>query len=393
MTCTDYCSNLSHPACVGEWNITGDYLDCECSWICEVEDVTNGCTPDWSCTEWSDCSFNGVQTRSCVDGNSCGTTVGKPSELRTCEVINYCDKVTDSLIEAECNMLFLEDPSLCKEEAYEGCLYDLAKITLDESLCEEINSSFIRNSCKAIVNNNKVYCDILEPSLRDLCYTTLDNYLNQRAIIENDVYYCGLIDDERISSNCYTIVGNKEFYDYSTAYTVCERFDFEYNNTDYQEIFSCYAYHVKKGNDVVCNTTDNVVNLTKVFFDECEALVDDDLTYCYDLNSTERDRCFAHFAYLNTNPLICRDAADRDECLSIIGKYFGIIDFCEDIGLRTLKNSCVYSVSTQCLIRVWGDCEWSYCDLITDNKGLKDACIFNVLKRLKDSGFVYKDIV
>jgi len=43
------------------------------------------CIPDWSCTDWTDCS-NGIQTRTCTDSNSCGTTAGKPSESQTCSV-------------------------------------------------------------------------------------------------------------------------------------------------------------------------------------------------------------------------------------------------------------------------------------------------------------------
>jgi hypothetical protein len=394
MTCEEYCMDLPHAACVGEWNITGEYPDCDCAWICDTTNVTDGgCVPEWSCTEWSECSFNGLQTRSCTDLNSCGTNAGKPEESRTCEAINYCDKVSDSSIKAECNMLFLEDPSFCNEEAYEGCLYDLAKITLNISLCDEINSSFTRNSCKAIVENDDHYCDILVPSLRDLCYTTLDNYLSQRGIAESDDYYCGLIDDDYLSSNCYTIVGRKDFLDYSNDYSVCEEFDFDYNETDYQSIFSCYVYHLGLGNDEVCNTTNKVENLTEVFFDECEALVDNDLTYCYDLNGTERDRCYAHFAYLRNNTLICRDASNNDQCLFIAGKYFGEIEFCKHISQASLKNSCIYSVATRCLVDDWMSCDWSDCDLITNNNGLKDACIFNVLKYFKDHDFVYKNSV
>ena len=45
-----------------------------------------GCTESWSCTSWSptDCPANGQQTRTCTDANSCGTTVHKPAESKTC---------------------------------------------------------------------------------------------------------------------------------------------------------------------------------------------------------------------------------------------------------------------------------------------------------------------
>ncbi len=41
------------------------------------------CTPNWQCTVWSACT-NSVQTRTCIDANSCGTTSGKPAESQSC---------------------------------------------------------------------------------------------------------------------------------------------------------------------------------------------------------------------------------------------------------------------------------------------------------------------
>lgn len=42
------------------------------------------CTPDWTCTEWSECSSAGLQTRTCTDANNCGTTANKPAETEIC---------------------------------------------------------------------------------------------------------------------------------------------------------------------------------------------------------------------------------------------------------------------------------------------------------------------
>ena len=39
MTCEEYCPTLPHIECVGEWNISGAYPDCVCSWECEVEEI------------------------------------------------------------------------------------------------------------------------------------------------------------------------------------------------------------------------------------------------------------------------------------------------------------------------------------------------------------------
>ncbi len=42
------------------------------------------CTPDWTCIEWSECSSEGLQTRTCTDANNCGTTANKPAETEIC---------------------------------------------------------------------------------------------------------------------------------------------------------------------------------------------------------------------------------------------------------------------------------------------------------------------
>ncbi len=43
-----------------------------------------GCSEDWTCTGWSECSSEGLQTRTCEDQNDCGTEKDKPAVMRTC---------------------------------------------------------------------------------------------------------------------------------------------------------------------------------------------------------------------------------------------------------------------------------------------------------------------
>ncbi len=43
------------------------------------------CVEEWSCTDWSTCS-GGIQTRTCIDVNNCGTTNNKPITSQTCSV-------------------------------------------------------------------------------------------------------------------------------------------------------------------------------------------------------------------------------------------------------------------------------------------------------------------
>ena len=42
------------------------------------------CTESWSCTEWSECSSQGAQTRVCNDSKKCGTRKNKPTETNSC---------------------------------------------------------------------------------------------------------------------------------------------------------------------------------------------------------------------------------------------------------------------------------------------------------------------
>src|SRR4030042_4861088 len=78
-TCESYCSGLAHIQCVGSWHISGDYPNCVCEWVCVTGgvDVITGCTPNWTCTDWGECSRAGTHTRVCSDLNLCNTTDGK----------------------------------------------------------------------------------------------------------------------------------------------------------------------------------------------------------------------------------------------------------------------------------------------------------------------------
>ncbi len=62
--------------------------DGECNGIetCETceEDCGECCEPSWSCSEWSECSPENLQTRTCTDDNECKTSEGKPSEIQPC---------------------------------------------------------------------------------------------------------------------------------------------------------------------------------------------------------------------------------------------------------------------------------------------------------------------
>ncbi|MBW2999204.1 hypothetical protein KY339_00905 [Candidatus Woesearchaeota archaeon] len=51
----------------------------------QIVKITVFCAENWSCTDWGPCT-NDVQTRTCTDSNSCGTTFNKPSETLSCAI-------------------------------------------------------------------------------------------------------------------------------------------------------------------------------------------------------------------------------------------------------------------------------------------------------------------
>lgn len=74
----------------GDGFVTGDEEceadeDCPLFYNCEECACVLGCAEDWTCGEWSECSQEGVQTKTCIDNNDCGTSEIKPSESQSCE--------------------------------------------------------------------------------------------------------------------------------------------------------------------------------------------------------------------------------------------------------------------------------------------------------------------
>lgn len=66
------------------------------------------CTENWQCTDWSDCTPEGKQYRSCIDQNKCGTTVSKPAESEDCAYIPFCAELEGTI----CS----EDNEICEGE-------------------------------------------------------------------------------------------------------------------------------------------------------------------------------------------------------------------------------------------------------------------------------------
>lgn len=59
------------------------------------------CAENWTCNNWSACS-NGQRTRSCADGNSCGTIAQKPIEAETCS-LSACSENWSCVAWSDCS--------------------------------------------------------------------------------------------------------------------------------------------------------------------------------------------------------------------------------------------------------------------------------------------------
>ena len=51
-----------------------------------ISSPNSGCTPLWNCSSWSVCA-NIIQTRTCQDSHSCGTTFSRPNLNQTCTIL------------------------------------------------------------------------------------------------------------------------------------------------------------------------------------------------------------------------------------------------------------------------------------------------------------------
>jgi len=51
-----------------------------------------GCAYDWKCTDWSTCSANGLQGRTCRNVGTCSGTSSKPEDLRSCTVAEVAEE-------------------------------------------------------------------------------------------------------------------------------------------------------------------------------------------------------------------------------------------------------------------------------------------------------------
>ena len=76
--------------CDGTDNSACGVYSCKSDCSCNKQEEEGECTPDWQCTDWSKCSVNSQQIRTCTDKKRCGKSEGKPEEKQSCAYTPTC---------------------------------------------------------------------------------------------------------------------------------------------------------------------------------------------------------------------------------------------------------------------------------------------------------------
>ena len=97
-TCTEWSECTSDATmtrnCTNMGTCPGTYGKPEETKACTYVPPAATCTEDWSCTEWGEC-VDSTQSRTCTDLNECGTMLSKPPVTQSCEAVQ--DTADDGL--------------------------------------------------------------------------------------------------------------------------------------------------------------------------------------------------------------------------------------------------------------------------------------------------------
>lgn len=344
----------------------------------EKQDCEIPCISNWSCTEWSECSKNSIQFRTCRNLNNCinSTNITDiPNLNQTCTFNNPCLNISDSKLKEECNSLVYNFNKYCHNitdsAISESCLFSYAYIYSNFNTCDLINTSNPRNTCKAVVNLDKSYCNILPPDNRSDCNYQIDLRYQYLAVTKSNPSFCNNIQNTNLKSNC--VINSKTYENYRDDINSCKTYSYDINSSYYQTSAACFMYHIKNSfNNSVCQNVGE-------FKIDCDAIKLNNLSFCYDQSGNKRDWCLANFAYYYNNIGLCRDATSEENCIYTVGYWFKEIDYCLAIKDATKKNSCINSFVNFCEENINNCPSINYCSLITDANN-KNTCIMKKVK-------------
>jgi len=342
--------------------------------LSEFQNCTTPCVTDWVCGEWSGCNTNSNQTRYCYDKKFCSTNVNKPIDSKTCTFVNPCTNITAGILLSKCDSLVYNDVSYCNSlsSRVDECISYYAVTRNNLTACDLAEDSFIRNSCKAEVLLDTDYCDILVPANRSNCYDLVDTRLYELALLNKVISYCTDIIDNSTRENCMDSSNYISYTTFKTSLSECSDYTYNQNIVSYQTIRACYVYHITNSNVANCST------LPSFMVDDCNAMLLNNLTYCYDKTGVSRDWCLANMVYYVGDTNYCRDAASEDNCLYTLGYWFNEVDYCLKISDASKKNSCITSYVTFCQSNFNNCYPYNYCNLLTSD----DDCVFNRVENI-----------
>ncbi len=204
-------SDLRQKNCDGLGRYGGD-LSCTASCNYNLSACGPSCLPDWSCTEWSNCSsMEENTTRSCTDLNSCNSEYSKPLESKPCDPSvcedndndTYC-ACTSGAVNCDCDdanaAVHPGSTELCnsKDDNCDATIDDNCPCTMDMNRSCGVNEGLCKEGIQRCINGYWSICsgsDYIGP-IPEICNNALDEdcdgYSDEGCICtDNSTEACG----------------------------------------------------------------------------------------------------------------------------------------------------------------------------------------------------------
>ncbi len=193
------------------------------------------CTENWNCEDWSSCSEQESQTRTCTDLNSCGTIKEKPTSTQSCTYVENCVEDWDC-----------ENWSSCVNESQVRVCTDLNSCgtienkSNEQQECENVDECLIDEDCNDGDFSTKEVCSGTPKKCSHSTMTeciTGDNYCPTNCDYSTDED-CELTDSIKIECGeniwCYhdKVVETND-------YTLCFNINNYWNDEDQGVVGSC----------------------------------------------------------------------------------------------------------------------------------------------------------
>jgi parallel beta-helix repeat protein len=205
-----------------------------------------GCTPIWSCSEWSSCSREGIMTRTCIDINNCGTTSGKPAEISPCTYI--CIPNWQCTAWSECSPNGIQTRT-CKDinncgftppQTTKSCFYIPKELQSeeDQSTVNSIQSS-ISTLLNAVNENDTNTIDLaLADSFRNINFLLSTSPTQQNLQLANYTFNTLLSVSSQLAENSQFSSSANILSNVSTSIPLLSSIDSSYSNKLVKNIIS-----------------------------------------------------------------------------------------------------------------------------------------------------------